>query len=173
MLLRDVLIGVYSELKEELPRAVVLDIGTGEALNLSALAAVFSNAHLVALDVDPSALSPLRESFKREWERGQLSPVIGDAENLPFRENAFGLISALASMHHMNNIGKAIEEMHRALAPTGLLVITEWTPESRLNPHSPSVARRVLKVIEDALPKMLKLVDLRVYRDYLIVSARK
>ncbi|MEM0334958.1 MAG: class I SAM-dependent methyltransferase [Thermofilum sp.] len=173
MLLRDVLVKVYSQLREELPVAVTLDIGTGKGENLSTLTAVYNSALIVTLDVDFSALSTLRESFKRELERGRLSPVAGDAEKLPFREGVFGLVSALASLHHVDDIGRALEEAHRVLAPEGLLVVVEWTPESRLNPHGPSNARRVIEELKELLPRLFTLVDLRVYRDYLIVAARK
>lgn len=172
MLLRDTLTKVYSQLGET-PRALVLDVGTGKGENLGILSRVYGGVHLIALDVDVPALGALRESFKRELERGQLSPVAGDAEKLPFREGVFGLVSALASLHHVDDIGRALEEAHRVLAPEGLLVVVEWTPESRLNPHGPSNARRVIEELKELLPRLFTLVDLRVYRDYLIVAARK
>lgn len=173
MLLRDVLAEVYARLAERVPRPVVLDVGSGRGDNLGILLQVFSGAHLVALDVDLQSVSTLREKFKREWGQGVLSIVAGDAENLPFRGGAFGIIASLAVLHHLDSVGKALNEVERALSHGGVVVVVEWTPESRLNPHDPETLRRALREVREVIPKLFRIVDLRVYRDYYVVSAEK
>ncbi|KAL9645207.1 hypothetical protein ABK040_002408 [Willaertia magna] len=48
-----------------------------------------------------------------------------DDNTLPYASNSQSLVVALMSLHHIPNVEKTMEEIHRILAPGGLLIIRE------------------------------------------------
>ncbi|MCC6059848.1 MAG: class I SAM-dependent methyltransferase, partial [Thermofilum sp.] len=88
-------------------------------------------------------------------------------------DSSFELVASLAALHHVGEVERALGEARRVLREGGYLVVAEWTPGSRLSPHPPDTARRTLEDLRNALPRLLRLADLRVFRDYILVAARK
>jgi ubiquinone/menaquinone biosynthesis C-methylase UbiE len=99
------------------PRALEIGAGTGYfTLNLLR-AGVIDDA--VAMDISPGMLRALDATAKRLDMN--VRTVEGDAESLPFADGSFDLVLGHAVLHHLPDLGRAMEECARVLAPGGTM----------------------------------------------------
>lgn len=97
------------------PRGLtILDVGCGTGATLGVLAQF---GRVTGLDRAPEALAYCRR-------RSQCRLVLARAEELPVRDGAADVITALDLLEHLPDDGAAMREFARALRPGGLLVVT-------------------------------------------------
>jgi ubiquinone/menaquinone biosynthesis C-methylase UbiE len=80
------------------------------------------NFRTVAVDISHDMLH-LGRSRLPQPERAQL--VTGDLENLPFANGSFDKAYCLSAIHHVPDIGRAVSEIARVLAPDGAVLFSE------------------------------------------------
>jgi len=95
------------------PGRRAVDVGCGTGALLAELCKNF--------DADGFDLSTKAIDFCRE--RGLSSASVGNAEQLPAQSSAYDLAVTLDLLEHVDDDVAAIGELHRILAPGGLLVI--------------------------------------------------
>jgi SAM-dependent methyltransferase len=100
------------------PGLRVLDIGCGIG-HLLAWLATRTPGRYFGLDV---ALNSVRQA--RTADPG-LHVIVGDAEQLPYRDRNFDRVSCNGSAHHLLHLPSAIREIFRVLVPGGVLVMYE------------------------------------------------
>lgn len=144
----------------------VLDIagGTGD-LDLAFAPKVAPNGQVVHTDINEAML---REGRARLLDKGVALPtLVCDAEQLPFPDNQFDLVSVAFGLRNMTHKDVALKEMCRVLKPGGRLLVLEFS----------RVAKPLTKAYDwysfNLLPKMGKLIanDEASYR-YLAESIR-
>ena len=114
---------------------VILDAGSGTGNALPGLLARHPRARVVALDL---ALAMARRArARRSWwrtllERGgaRLSALCGDMEQLPFAAGAAGMIWSNLALQWAHDPRRTFAEMHRVLAPGGLLMFSSFGPDT-------------------------------------------
>lgn len=120
------------------PHQRALDVGTGTGLMARALAK--AGCIVTGLDPSPELLGKAREASFAEGQ--SIEYVEGVAEELPFEDGSFDLVTA-ATCWHWFDPTSAAQEAARVLTPDGKLVIAvmDW--------HSPpnSVISRTLALI--------------------------
>jgi ubiquinone/menaquinone biosynthesis C-methylase UbiE len=79
--------------------------------------------------------------------------IVADAENLPFRNNVFDIVTMRAALHHIPSVSRCFKEIYRALTKEGIMYIDH-------EPNSKQVASFIKKF--KILPKFLD--DLHVRR---------
>ncbi len=101
-----------------------LDVGSGTGL-CAALSQeiVGPQGRVVALDPSPGMLEVARR-------RGVRETVLGRAEQLPFADASFDLVSMSYMLRHIDDLALAFAEARRVLRPGGRLVIFEVTRPS-------------------------------------------
>ncbi len=108
-----------------LPEQKILDIGTGTGYLARPLAK--QGSHLVGLD--PS--DKLLEQAKKLDQENNVSVryVTGQAENLPFKDNSFDVVTAGQCWHWFDR-KKAVHEVYRVIKKGGKLIIVhfDWIP---------------------------------------------
>jgi SAM-dependent methyltransferase len=92
----------------------VLEIACGTGLDLAFLAETADEA--VGLD---GAQRPLRVAERRLGSRANVGFAVGDAAQLPFREESFDGIWCIGALHHMPAWRQAVAEVGRVLRPGG------------------------------------------------------
>jgi ubiquinone/menaquinone biosynthesis C-methylase UbiE len=101
----------------------VLEVGAGTGffvINL-ALAGCLDGADLSATDISQGMLDVCERNGA---DHGlEIATRQGDAESLPYDDDAFDLIIGHAFIHHLPVPGTAIAEMYRVLKPGGTLVL--------------------------------------------------
>ena len=144
----------------------VLDIagGTGD-LSLGFAPRVGKTGRVVHTDINEAML---REGRARLLDKGVALPtLVCDAEQLPFPDNQFDLVSVAFGLRNMTHKDVALKEMCRVLKPGGRLIVLEFS----------RVAKPLTKAYDwysfNLLPKMGKLIanDEASYR-YLAESIR-
>ena len=131
------------EAAELAPEDPVLDLAAGTG----ALTAPLTEAGLAVTAVEPS--SAMRAVLAERAPRA--GAVDARAEALPFPDGGFALV-AVANAWHWFEPATAHAEIHRVLAPTGLLAVI-WNVEDRRDPLARRLDDAKLRVLDrSAIP---------------------
>jgi len=98
---------------------LVLDIGCGEGY--IALCLAKQGKHIVGLDISPIRLKRVKVSTRKTGT--DIDLVLGDAQNLPFRDKCFDSAVCAATLDHIPNDKRALQEVARILKTKGSLVL--------------------------------------------------
>ena len=104
-----------------LPIARVLDVGCGAGQELRPFVRD-GRGFGVGVDLSPDVGIAGRELFTREEPASRVAFVRGAAEQLPFRSSSFDVIVCRLMLPYTDN-ARALEEMARLLAPSGVLML--------------------------------------------------
>ena len=103
----------YDELHEmafpEVPEGLTLDLGCGTGAHAIRLAR--RGCDVVAVDLSLEGVKAARERFRREGKTGLF--LVGDAENLPFRDKSITAVWSSLLLHHFPKLDKLPEELAR------------------------------------------------------------
>ncbi len=105
------------------PEMLALDIGTGGgavALRLSPLV-----KSVVASDYTPAMLEAARQRIAPDAPNALFSGA--DAENLPFADASFDLITCRIAAHHFPDPFRFVQEVSRCLKPGGVFALQDLT----------------------------------------------
>lgn len=104
----------------------VLDVGCGPgsvACRMAGLAGA-----VAGLDVTPAMLALARRAEK-EQRIENVSWYLGDACSLPFKDNAFSVVTSRYAFHHIENQKKAFSEMVRVCRTGGRVLLADVAPD--------------------------------------------
>ena len=104
------------------PAGRTLDVGCGEGRLARDLAAL--GHEVVGIDASPTMIAAAREAAP------ELELDVADAAALPFADASFGLVVAFMSLQDIDDLGGAIREAARVLAPGGRLCLAIVHPIS-------------------------------------------
>jgi SAM-dependent methyltransferase len=108
---------IIQSLVEKISRTLnnprILDVGCGTGANLKMLAR-FGRAE--GVDISPQAVEFCRE-------RGLDSVKLGAAEELPYENDSFDLVTALDVIEHLDDDVAGLREIRRVLRPDGRLLL--------------------------------------------------
>jgi 2-polyprenyl-3-methyl-5-hydroxy-6-metoxy-1,4-benzoquinol methylase len=107
--------------------ASVIDVGCGNARDLSALRRERPDIQLTGVDISGGMLREGRSSM--EMLGRSLNLVVGDASHLPFRSGTFDCAICTEVVEHVPNWRTVIDEIARILRHGGRMVLT--TPNRR------------------------------------------
>ncbi len=99
----------------------VLEVGCGTG---HWLAVVRDCVHVVGIDVSLATLQ------KAASVRRELLLIRGEAENLPFPDQAFDVVFCVNAIHHFTNPSTFIAEAHRLLRSNGILAVIGMNPHT-------------------------------------------
>ena len=119
---------VLLELSRPQPHEQALDVATGTG-NTAFAVAEFAR-QVTGLDVSPAMLAQARERAEREGV-GNVTFLEGAAEQLPFPDAMYALVTSRHAPHHFRDLAAFLREARRVLEPGGRLVLADQiTPES-------------------------------------------
>jgi len=102
-------------------KKLILDFGCGTGgVSLPFLKAGIKT---VSMDASFGMVNKLREKVK--LFKLECYCVVGDAENLPFKNGSFDALTCAGVLHHISDIKKGLAEQLRVLKENGLLFISE------------------------------------------------
>lgn len=151
------------------PGQHVLDVasGTGD-LAMAFVPKVTKTGKVILTDINKTMLSEAKARFIDKGIIGNVEFVVADAENLPFPDNHFDLVTIAFGLRNVTHKAAALRSMFRVLKPGGKLLVLEFS----------KVENKILQKIYDAysfniIPRLGKLIlnDKESYQ-YLVESIR-
>lgn len=101
-----------------------IDLATGPGFTAFAIAEFCET--VVASDIAESMLDQARKiAAERGIENVRFEPV--DAQNIPYPESTFDIVTCRTAPHHFPDIGKFLSEVHRILRPDGVFLLCDTT----------------------------------------------
>jgi malonyl-CoA O-methyltransferase len=101
----------------------VLDIGAGTGILLRNLSGLYPEAELIGLDLAFGMCLKARANLTAHHS---VSILTGDAEALPFGDQAFDLVVSTSTFQWLENLEKVYAAAFRVLKPGGLLVFAQF-----------------------------------------------
>jgi len=152
----------------------ILDVGTGFGSNARLLAEILGGRGKI-WSIDPS-LGVLREVeriLKAERILKHVKLIQAKAEDLPFRDGFFSLVTSAMLVHHLVNAHQGLREMVRVLAKGGMLVLVDWRPvTSEVVPHQARdfvAPEKILQILTQSGVS----VKLRKYRYWYLIQGKR
>ncbi|MGM0480308.1 MAG: bifunctional demethylmenaquinone methyltransferase/2-methoxy-6-polyprenyl-1,4-benzoquinol methylase UbiE [Pseudomonadota bacterium] len=132
----------------------VLDIagGTGD-LTAQFAQRVGERGEVVLADINDAMLKVGRDKLRDNGSVGNIRYVQADAEQLPFADNSFDIITIAFGLRNVTDKAAALRSMHRVLKPGGRLLILEFS-----KPVAPALNQAYDFYSFNVLPKMGQLV---------------
>lgn len=132
----------------------ILDLagGTGD-LTKKFSAQVDSTGHVVLADINDSMLKVGRNKLRDNGVVGNVHYCQANAEQLPFPDNHFDLITIAFGLRNVTDKDAALRSMFRVLKPGGKLLVLEFS-----QPQQPLLEKIYDKYSFHVLPKMGKLI---------------
>lgn len=108
--------------------AQVLDLagGTGDIAKLLATK-VTKSGHIIVGDINQHMLDVGKDRLIDAGLYGLVTTQQMNAEELPFEDDTFDLITMAFGLRNVTNQQKALNDMHRVLKPGGKLMVLEFT----------------------------------------------
>lgn len=107
---------------------VLLDIATGGGHTANAFAPLVNK--ILALDITAEMLAAAKKFIKNNGHQN-VEYIQGDAEQLPFNDDSFDIVTCRIAPHHFPNVDSFIKEVHRVLKPGGQFLLDDnVVPES-------------------------------------------
>jgi demethylmenaquinone methyltransferase/2-methoxy-6-polyprenyl-1,4-benzoquinol methylase len=110
----------------------ILDIATGTADLAIALARKAHEAQITGVDLSEGMIEIGRQKVEHARLGDRINLKAADALALPFEDNSFDIITVAYGVRNFEHLDKGYAEMHRVLAPGGMLCVLELTtPKSK------------------------------------------
>ena len=159
------------------PRSIVLDVATGPGYNAFA----FAERVRRVIGMDDSELALIRaEALRRERRLGHVEFMVGDAQEIPFDNDLFEIVTCTIILHHFEDPAAVIAEMARVCRPDGLVAIEDViVPEDPVGAeHRETIERlrdasHVRFLSESELRRLIEQVGLSVVRSDVVTSERR
>ena len=113
---------IISDYLENKSFELSLDIATGTGFTAFESSKV--SKKVLALDIATEMINQAK-ILAKEKSINNVQFVIASADNLPYKNNYFDLITCRTGTHHFENFEKSLKEMHRALKDSGTLIISD------------------------------------------------
>ena len=138
------------------PRINILDIGSGGGFPMIELAERFGiSCQVYGLDPSEDSITMIREKIRLKEIRNA-SIIQGVAENIPFQDDFFGLITSNNGLNNVQDIGKTLRECFRVCRPSAQMIATMNLPHTMVEFYE--VFEQILEEhgLNDAIQKMKK-----------------
>jgi ubiquinone/menaquinone biosynthesis C-methylase UbiE len=123
-----------------------LDVGCGTGIFTDLISEICVPASVIAIDPSESQIARARTKVTRTKTDFHLA----DAQNLPFPDKSFDIISSALVVNFVPNKARAISEMRRVVRPGGLVAAYVWDFAAELSPSGP--LRRAMRRLGVEVP---------------------
>ena len=117
----------FSKLVQLPKNAACVEVGCGDGYSLELIFDLFHPSTLIGLDIDEGNVKKANTRIKKKGLGQVIQAMQGDATRLPFQDASRDAVFLFATLHHIANWRKAVEEISRVLKPGGLLLLKEPT----------------------------------------------
>ena len=118
----DASLSMTTGLLAELPATRILDIACGTGLLLKIMSDRPDSPELAGIDRVPAMLDEARRRLGSD-----ATLLDADAENLPFEDASFDLVTCTSALHYFLDSDAMFRELRRVTVPSGSVIITDWS----------------------------------------------
>lgn len=116
---------ILKEIEKE-PFTDLLDAGCGPAPMISLLSQKYPDKHYTGIDLTEKMIEVAKAKKLPNAEF-----VVGDCENLPFKDNSFDVVICSMSAHHYPEVQKFYHSVFRVLRPGGRFILRDCTVDNK------------------------------------------
>ena len=132
----------------------VLSIGCGSAIHEVQLANLNPETEIIGLDISKDMLSQVPKLPTN------IDLILGNAEDLGFKDNIFDLVYFLTSLEFTNDVEKTLLETKRILKPNGRAIfmvvnINSWYVQKELREGNSYIKRKLKNMEGENLKKII------------------
>ena len=109
----------------------VLDIATGTG-DLAIMMGKKNIDSITGLDISPGMLDIGKQKVSAEGLDKKVDMIIGDSEELPFKDNSFDAITVAFGVRNFENLETGLAEIYRVLKPQGSFIVLETSQPSSM-----------------------------------------
>ena len=102
----------------------ILDIATGTG-DLAIMMAGLNPDKVIGLDISAGMLEVGKQKVAKVNLSDKIEMIVGDSENMPFKDNTFDAITVSFGVRNFANLDKGLTEIRRVLKPGGTFVVLE------------------------------------------------
>lgn len=102
----DVEVELLLKLGDLAPGQTIVEVGCGTGAHLGVF--LREGIHVIGVDISPHMLRVARQALGKGVQL-----LLGDAENLPFKENSFDCVALITTLEFVSNPDKAVHEVLR------------------------------------------------------------
>ncbi|WP_369047736.1 bifunctional demethylmenaquinone methyltransferase/2-methoxy-6-polyprenyl-1,4-benzoquinol methylase UbiE [Tenacibaculum sp. UWU-22] len=102
----------------------ILDIATGTG-DLAIMLSKTQPDKIIGLDISEGMLAVGKKKVAKANLENIIEMLVGDSENLPFKDNTFDAITVSFGVRNFENLNKGLTEINRVLKPNGIFVVLE------------------------------------------------
>lgn len=100
---------------------IILDIGCGGGINIKRMAEASKKVY--GIDYSTESVKLSQKVNAKLIEKGKVEIQEGNVKNLPFKDNAFDIVTAFETVYFWPDIEKCFGEVKRVLKPGGTFLI--------------------------------------------------
>ena len=115
---------------EEQGAKKILDIATGTG-DLAIMLSKTNADKIIGLDISPGMLEIGKKKIKAQNLEDKIELVMGDSEQLPFKDGYFDAITVGFGVRNFENLEKGLSEIYRVLKPKGIFVVLETSQPAK------------------------------------------
>lgn len=104
----------------------ILDVATGTG-DLAIQALVLHPDKVVGVDISEGMLNVGRKKIADRKLTSHIELLLGDSENLPFKESSFDAVTVAFGVRNFENLERGLREIYRVLKPDGQVVVLEFS----------------------------------------------
>lgn len=134
----------------------ILDIGCGGGKNISNLLSLAPAAQVFGIDYSEASVKKSKKTNSNNILRGRAKVVQGEAENLPYPEDYFDVVTAFETIYFWN-VEKAFTEVFNVLKKSGqFLIVNEAQSMTGLEEHIDFIGftvytqKEIIKALSDS-----------------------
>ena len=113
------------------PHPDILDIGCGGGINIRRMLELCPEGRVVGIDVSEESLKKSKKT-NRKYLGTRCLIRRGRAESLPFKDEAFSIVTAFETVYFWTDICRGFKEVRRVLKPDGKFVISCTLADRRI-----------------------------------------
>jgi demethylmenaquinone methyltransferase/2-methoxy-6-polyprenyl-1,4-benzoquinol methylase len=104
----------------------ILDVATGTG-DLAIASLSINPCRVTGIDISGKMLEAGREKLRKQGLASRIELAYGASENIDFSENNFNVVMSAFGVRNFSDTLKGLTEMHRVLAPSGMIMILEFS----------------------------------------------
>lgn len=108
----------------------ILDIATGTG-DFALQALKLNPEKVTGIDISEGMIKQGRQKINKRNLNDKIELLLGDSENLAFKDNKFSAVIVAFGVRNFENLSKGLSEMYRVLNKNGKVVILEFSKPSK------------------------------------------